>query len=38
RIGTVNFSAILKYNRSYFYATAVTEYAAALRERMPDRL
>lgn len=38
RIGTVNFSAILNYNRSYFYATAVAEYAAALRERMPDRL
>jgi membrane-bound lytic murein transglycosylase B len=37
RIGTVNFSAILNYNRSYFYATAVAEYAAALRERMPDR-
>jgi membrane-bound lytic murein transglycosylase B len=37
RIGTVNFSAILSYNRSYFYATAVTEYAAALRERMPGR-
>jgi membrane-bound lytic murein transglycosylase B len=38
RIGTVNFSAILNYNRSYFYATAVAEYAAALRERMPARL
>lgn len=38
RVGTVNFSAILNYNRSYFYATAVAEYAAALRERMPDRL
>jgi membrane-bound lytic murein transglycosylase B len=34
RAGTVNFSAILHYNRSYFYATAVTEFAAALRERM----
>jgi membrane-bound lytic murein transglycosylase B len=34
RVGTVNFSAILHYNRSYFYAAAVTEYAAALRERM----
>jgi len=34
RVGTVNFSAILHYNRSYFYATAVTEFAAALRERM----
>ncbi|HQR19461.1 MAG TPA: lytic murein transglycosylase B [Burkholderiaceae bacterium] len=37
RIGTVNFSAILQYNRSYFYATAVTEFAAALRERMAGR-
>ncbi len=35
RIGTVNFSAILNYNRSYFYATAVAEYAAALRDRRP---
>ena len=35
RIGTVNFSAILHYNRSYFYATAVTELAAALRQRQP---
>ncbi|HQR55218.1 MAG TPA: lytic murein transglycosylase B [Burkholderiaceae bacterium] len=34
RVGTVNFSAILHYNRSYFYATAVTELAAAVRERM----
>jgi membrane-bound lytic murein transglycosylase B len=37
RIGTVNFSAILSYNRSYFYAAAVTEFAAALRERLPAR-
>ena len=37
RIGTTNYSAILNYNRSYFYATAVTEYAAALRESMPAR-
>jgi membrane-bound lytic murein transglycosylase B len=37
RIGTSNFSAILKYNRSYFYATAVTEYASALRGAMPTR-
>lgn len=35
RIGTVNFSAILHYNRSYFYAAAVTEFAASLRERRP---
>jgi membrane-bound lytic murein transglycosylase B len=34
RVGTANFSAILHYNRSYFYATAVTELAAAIRERM----
>jgi membrane-bound lytic murein transglycosylase B len=33
RIGTVNFSAILHYNRSYFYAASVTEFAAAVRER-----
>jgi membrane-bound lytic murein transglycosylase B len=38
RIGTVNFSALLHYNRSYFYASAVSEFAAALRERMPERL
>ncbi len=38
RIGTANFSAILHYNRSYFYASAVAELAAALRERMPKRL
>ena len=31
RIGTVNFSAILHYNRSYFYAAAVTDYATALQ-------
>jgi membrane-bound lytic murein transglycosylase B len=31
RVGTSNFSAILQYNRSYFYATAVTELAGALR-------
>jgi membrane-bound lytic murein transglycosylase B len=37
RIGTTNFSALLNYNRSYFYAAAVTEFAAALRERMPVR-
>jgi membrane-bound lytic murein transglycosylase B len=33
RVGTVNFSALLHYNRSYFYATAVAEVAAAVRER-----
>jgi len=37
RIGTTNCSAILKYNRSYFYATAVTEFASVLRESMPTR-
>jgi membrane-bound lytic murein transglycosylase B len=31
RVGTVNFAAILQYNRSYFYATAVAELAEALR-------
>ena len=31
RVGTVNFTAILQYNRSYFYATAVVELAEALR-------
>ena len=30
RLGTKNFAAILGYNRSYFYATAVAELAAAL--------
>jgi membrane-bound lytic murein transglycosylase B len=31
RVGTVNFAAVLQYNRSYFYATAVVELAEALR-------
>ena len=31
RLGTVNLATILHYNRSYFYATAVAEFAAALR-------
>jgi len=35
RAGTVSFSALLHYNRSYFYAAAVMDLAAALRERMP---
>jgi membrane-bound lytic murein transglycosylase B len=30
RVGTANFSAILQYNRSYFYATAVVEFARAI--------
>jgi len=33
RVGTANFSAILHYNRSYFYATAVVEYAQAIAAR-----
>ena len=31
RIGTGNFYAITRYNRSFFYAMAVTELAGALR-------
>lgn len=31
RIGTANLATILHYNRSYFYAAAVAEFAAALR-------
>jgi membrane-bound lytic murein transglycosylase B len=31
RVGTANFSAILHYNRSYFYATSVVELANALK-------
>ena len=31
RVGTVNFSAVLHYNRSYFYATTVVELADAIR-------
>ncbi|MCS7101435.1 MAG: lytic murein transglycosylase, partial [Burkholderiaceae bacterium] len=34
RIGTVNFSALLHYNRSYFYAAAVVELAQAIRARV----
>jgi membrane-bound lytic murein transglycosylase B len=34
RVGTVNFAAILQYNRSYFYATAVAELAEALRREV----
>jgi len=33
RVGTRSFSAILNYNRSYFYATAVFELANAVRQR-----
>jgi membrane-bound lytic murein transglycosylase B len=31
RVGTANFSALLNYNRSYFYATAVVELGDAIR-------
>ena len=34
RVGTANFAAILQYNRSYFYATAVAELAEALRREV----
>lgn len=34
RVGTANFSAVLHYNRSYFYATAVVELAAALKDAL----
>lgn len=34
RTGTPNFFAITHYNRSYFYATAVTELAATLARKM----
>lgn len=34
RTGTPNFFAITHYNRSYFYATAVTELAKILAERI----
>lgn len=30
RVGTVNFSALLRYNRSYFYASAVADLARAI--------
>lgn len=32
-VGTRNFAAILRYNRSYFYASAVSMLAEAIRER-----
>ncbi len=32
RLGTVNFSALLHYNRSYFYASAVVELAHAIAQ------
>jgi membrane-bound lytic murein transglycosylase B len=36
RIGTVNASALLHYNRSYFYAMAVADLATAIRGRATD--
>ncbi len=33
RVGTVNLGALLHYNRSYFYAAAVTELAGAIAAR-----
>ena len=35
RTATPNFFTLTQYNRSYFYATAVTDLAAALEARMP---
>ena len=32
RVGTVNFSALLHYNRSYFYASAVVELSRAIAQ------
>lgn len=34
RVGTVNLSALLHYNRSYFYAVAVAELGQAIREQV----
>jgi len=34
RVATPNFFALTQYNRSYFYAAAVADLAAALRERI----
>jgi len=33
RVGTANFSALLHYNRSFFYAASVVEYAQTLKAR-----
>ncbi|GAB4469290.1 MAG: lytic murein transglycosylase B [Burkholderiaceae bacterium] len=38
RIGTVNASALLHYNRSYFYAAAVSDLAQAIERRAADAL
>jgi len=34
RVGTVNFSALLHYNRSYFYARAVVDLSRAIAQTM----
>ena len=34
RVGTVNFSALLHYNRSYFYASAVVDLSRAVSEAL----
>jgi membrane-bound lytic murein transglycosylase B len=34
RVGTANFSAVLHYNRSYFYATSVVELGEAIRREV----
>lgn len=34
RVGTVNFSALLHYNRSYFYASAVVDLSRAIAQAL----
>ena len=34
RVGTVNFSALLHYNRSYFYASAVVDLSRAIAQTL----
>ncbi|MCD8340226.1 MAG: lytic murein transglycosylase B [Burkholderiales bacterium] len=36
RVGTRNFSSVLRYNNSYFYAGAVAELATAIASRMNE--
>ncbi len=36
RVGTKNFTAVLRYNSSYFYAGAVAELASAIAEMMNE--